>query len=151
PMARDIDAAADPDLLEAERVVAEAFQSGDSRRAADDARVPADHPPLWHIHPARIAFAVQHVERILEVIEELRAAVEALHRGKAHVVAVERVGHDEVRHALHDAVALDLYFAPVGQVVRVRIGVVDETAMFDDETARVRTVAAGVPAERRAG
>ena len=58
--------------------------------------------------PVGIAFAIEHVERILQVIEELRAGVEALRGGEAHVVAVERVRHDEMRHALDAAVALDL-------------------------------------------
>jgi hypothetical protein len=56
-----------------------------------------------------------------------------------------------MRHELRGAVAFDFDFAPVRQVVRVGIGVVNEAAMLDDEAARVRTVAAGVPAERRGG
>ena len=53
-------------------------------------------------------FAVQAVEGVAQVDEELLAVGEAA-IGEAHVVGVERVGHDELRLALDQG--------PVGQVV----------------------------------
>src|SRR5207247_2730212 len=57
------------------------------------------------------------------------------------VVVGERVGDDEVRAALHRR--------PVGELVVVRVGVVEEAALLDEQLARVdaRSVAT-VPAER---
>ena len=49
------------------------------------------------IEALRVALRVQHVERVLQVGEELLAAVETLRRDEAHVVGVERVGHDQQR------------------------------------------------------
>ena len=71
--------------------------------------------------------------------------VEALRPREAHVVGVERVGHDQLRH-FRAARHFDVH--PERQVVAVVVGVVQEAAIFGDQTTRVRTVAAGVPAER---
>src|ERR1039458_10097157 len=40
------------------------------------------------------------------------------------------------------------YDRPVGQIIGIGGGVVQQSAVLDDEAARVRTVPAGVPAER---
>ncbi len=73
------------------------------------------------------------------------AGVEALGLDEAHVVGVERVGHDEVRH---DAAVALRDLGPERQLVAVVVAVVFVAALIDDEAARVRAVAAGVPAER---
>ena len=53
--------------------------------------------PIDIIFGAFLALGVEHVEGVLQVREELLAGVEPLRRGEAHVVGIERVGHDQVR------------------------------------------------------
>ena len=92
-------------------------------------------------HPRGLGpFGIEHVEAVLEVGVELVARVEALRGGEAHVVGVERVGHDELRPALDHG--------PPGQLVIVVVGVVEEAAILGDEAAGVGAGAAGVPAQR---
>ncbi len=50
-----------------------------------------------HLRRAFLAFLIERVESILEIGEELVAGVEALRRGKAHVVCFERIGDDQKR------------------------------------------------------
>ncbi|MNN27558.1 hypothetical protein D3C81_1410970 [compost metagenome] len=106
----------------------------------------ADRQHLGAVLSCGIAFLVEDVERILQVLEELLAGVEALRRGKAHVVRVQRVRHHQVWLFL---AAGDFHFGPEGQVVAVVVGVVQEAAVLDDKPARVGAVAAGVPAQRQ--
>ena len=83
---------------------------------------PADGPPdeaavqphRHHLRAAAAAFLVEAVEAVLQVLEEVLAGVEALRRGKAHVVGVEGVGNDEVLAAIR-------LLQEVGQVVRIVI------------------------------
>src|SRR6185503_334252 len=78
PMARDVEATRDPGLLGSD-----VFQEALERRRA--AR-PADEPAVQaHRHHAP-AFRVQDIERVLQVVEEIVARVEALGRREAHVV-----------------------------------------------------------------
>ena len=91
-----------------------------------------------------LAFGIEHVEGILQIGEELVAAVEALRRGEAHVVGVERIGHDELRTArpVH----------PIGQLVGVGIGGIEKAALLHGERQRILRRAALIHAERaRAG
>ena len=85
---------------------------------------------------------VERVEGVPQVREELVAAVEALVAPELHVVVVQGVGHDQVRPA-----ALD---DPVGQVVVVRVGVVEKAALLDHEAPGVRAQPPRVPAQRPA-
>src|SRR5690606_4690417 len=61
-------------------------------------------------------------------------------RAELHVVVVERVGDDEV------ALAIDR--DPVGQVVVIGIGIVEEAAVLDDQLPGIAAQAAGIPADR---
>ena len=92
PMARDVDAPRDPDLVVPPHVVEEARERSDAPGAADQAAMQSDRQHLRRIESLRVAFGVQHVERILEVCVELLAAVEALRGDEAHVVGVQRIG-----------------------------------------------------------
>ena len=134
PVARDVDAPREPDVGDgcgrSRRSAPAPARGRDGRRAGSGARSTASSARRGR----RVAFGVQPVERVLEEGEELVAAVEALRRGEAHVVGVERVGHDQVRH--RSARALDL--GPVRQVVGIAVGVVDEPAVLDDQAPRVR-------------
>jgi hypothetical protein len=95
--------------------------------------------------PSLVAFGVVHVEGVAQVLEELVAVAVALRQRKAHVVAVQRVGHHQVRRQA--AVGL-LHLQPEGQVVAVVVAVVFEAAVVGHQAARVGAVAAGVPAQR---
>jgi len=70
-----------------------------------------------------------------------------LRQREAHVVAVQRIGHDQLRD--DGAVAL-FHLHPEGQVVAVVIAVVFEAAVVSHQSARARAVAPGVPAQRAA-
>src|SRR5687767_8848236 len=96
PMPGDVNAPAYPCMLVLQNVVQKALQSRDASRPADQARMQADRKHFWRVEPARVAFAIERIERIAQVIKELRAAIEALHGGEAHVVAVQCVRHNQV-------------------------------------------------------
>src|SRR5262249_34568780 len=115
PVSRDIDAATDPHLLVPENMVEEAFQGGNPSRPADQASVQPDGEHLRCIEPTGISFAIQRVEGIAHIVEELRARVEALHACEAHVIAVKCVRHYEVLY--RTAVRSDV--SPIGQVVSI--------------------------------
>src|SRR2546421_402072 len=66
--------------------------------------------------------------------------IEAGRRGETRIVDVERIGHDEQRLAADGQ--------PIGKIVVVGIGVVDEATLLDNETAGLRAYAALVPSER---
>src|SRR5688500_13076139 len=83
PVARDVDASRDPHLLVL-HVLDEALERRQAAGPADQAAVQADR------HHAML-LRVQHVEGVLQVIEEIIARVEALRRGEAHVVRIECV------------------------------------------------------------
>lgn len=138
PVAGDIHAAGEPDLIVTLGVLDETLQGGQARRTADQAAVQADGQHLRRLGP----FGVQHVEGILEVLVEVVALVEALDLGEAHVVGVQGVGDHQVR------LAGRVVGFPVGQVVVVGVAVVEETAFFHHQAPGVRAGAAGVPAQR---
>ena len=91
------------------------------------------------------SFAVEHVERILQVVEESLARREPRRDRELHVVVVERVRDDEMR--------LPADPRPVRQVVVVCVGVVQEAALLDDQPPRVdrRRIAAVPPVRARPG
>ena len=77
----------------------------------------------------RRALGVKRIERVLEIGEELIARREALRRREPHVVGIERVGHYELRPPR----SLD----PIGQVVGVGVGAIEEAALLHAERERV--------------
>ena len=80
----------------------------------------ANRQHLRRVQAVRIPFPVQSVERRLQIVEELGAAVESLRGRKAHVIGIERVGDHQMRHARLCRIAgRDL--SPVRQVIRVGI------------------------------
>ena len=99
PVARDVDPARDPDLLVRLHVVEEA-RSAPIRPGLPSRRqcMPIDII-FGRSRPAGSPSRVERVEGVAQVGEEVLAGVEALRLHEAHVVGVERVGHDEVRRA----------------------------------------------------
>ena len=95
--------------------------------------------PHGHHPGAHRPLGVQHVEGVAEVGEELVGGVEPLRGREPHVVRVQGVGHDEVRASV--------FGVPVGQLVGVGIGVVEESPLLHHEAPGVGAVAPRVPAE----
>src|ERR1700733_2654654 len=97
PVSGDVDATADPYAIVAAGMIEKALQRCDPTGPAAEPRVQPNGQHLGSVEACRIAFSIQRIKGILQVIEELRARIESLHGGEAHVVAVERVGHDQMR------------------------------------------------------
>src|SRR5450830_1241397 len=93
PVIGNVDAAANPYALMRLDVVEEALQRDEAAGAAEQTAMHADRQHLGRF----FAFLVEHVEAVFQVLEELFAGVETLWRGEAHVVAVERIGHHQMR------------------------------------------------------
>src|SRR5579864_1558632 len=136
PMLGDRRAAAQPHTLVTLHVLEQAGERADSPGPADDPPVQAHG---HHARPALQARAVEPVEGVAAVGEELLAGAEIAAALEAAVIVVEAMRDDEVPPAG------DLH--PVGQVVVVGIAVVKEAAGLDDQTAGVGTRTARVPAD----
>src|SRR3954452_21479196 len=136
PVARDVDAAGNPDAVVPGGVVEETLKRGGTTWAA---RQTAMQPDRHHPRPIG-AFSVQNVETVLQVRKELVARVEALRGRKAHVVGVERVWNNKKRLAGRGV--------PVREVIGVTVSVVEKPAFFGNEAARLWTDPALIPAER---
>ena len=140
PVAGDRQPRREPYLVVGERIVEEPSQRRRAAGTPDEARVQADRHHLGRAEPLR----VERVEAVFEIGEELVAGIEALRRGEAHVIGVERIGHDELRPFC----ALD----PIGQFVGVGVRQIEEAAVLAGQVQRVDGAAALVEAERaRAG
>ena len=141
PVAGDVQPAADPDAIARRDIVQEALQRHDAARPAQQAAMHADAEHLGGL----VAFGVERVEAVLQVLEEGLGVGIALRQREAHVVAVQRVGHDQLRHDLAVASA---HLHPERQVVAVVVAVVFEAAIVGHQPARAGAVAAGIPAQR---
>ena len=135
-MPRDIEPGRDPHLVVALHVIEEAGERGEPPRPAGQPAVQTDRQ---HARPLG-AFRIEHVEAVAQVVEELVAGIEALRCAEAHVVGVERIGHDELRavRAVH----------PVGQLVGVGVGGIEESLLLHRDVERADGRAALVEAER---
>jgi hypothetical protein len=130
PVQRDLLPGRDPHVVERRDVREKAVEPACAARPADDAAVEADGEQA-------APFRAQDVERVDQVGREVVGGDEAVREQELEVVRVERVRDDEMVGAVH----LD----PVGQLVGVGVGVVEEAAVLDDEPARRVRAAAGVP------
>ena len=92
PVPGDVDAPRDPDLLVRRDVIEETRQRRGAPGTADEPAMQADRHHLRR----GLAFRIERVESVLQIGEELVAGIEALRRGEAHVVGVERIGHDQL-------------------------------------------------------
>ena len=135
-MAGDVEPGRNPDAVMAKGIVDE---SRERERASGPPDEPAVQADAQHLR-RDVAFGVERVERILEISVELVARVEALGRGEAHVVGVERVG----RHQLRPARSRE----PVRQVVGVSVGAIDEAALLHAKPYGVDRRPALIEAER---
>ena len=94
PVPRDVDAAADPDAVVLARR---------GRESAAAPRCGPGRPSRRQCMPTLIIFGARRLRRtarrsVAQVVEEVVAVREALRQREAHVVGVERVGHDQLRH-----------------------------------------------------
>ena len=92
PVSGDLLPRAQPDLVMRLHVIQEALQRPESSGPAYQSAVEANIQKLG----LRFTLGIQHIKGVAKVGEELVAAVEALCSGEAHVVAVQRVGDDQV-------------------------------------------------------
>ena len=111
PVIRNLAACGKPDIIVAPREIEETAQRLDPAGPAGQPAMKADR---HHLRRAVAPLAIQLRERRLQVVEKLVPGIEALRRRKAHVVAIQRVGHDQLI-AGPDPV-------PVGKVVGIGIG-----------------------------
>ena len=105
----------------------------------------ADIEHLGRVQTLRVAFCVKHIKAVAQVGEKVITLGEALCRRKPHVVAVQRVGHDELLR--HIAIGL-LHRHPEREIVAVVVAVVVKATIVGHQAARVGAVASGVPAPR---
>src|SRR3954465_8131378 len=146
PMPRNLYSPADPDPLMLQHIIEKALQRLDSSRPPDDPAMQPDRQHLRCIQSRRVAFTVQRIEGRLEIFEKLHSGVETLCRREAHVIRIERIRNDEVRYATRTAAGVDLNISPVGKVIRIRVRVIDQTAVLDNQAARVGAVSSRIPA-----
>src|SRR5882762_7042821 len=76
PMAGDIDAPANPNLLVLQNILEEALQRGNTAGPPGQPAVQAHRQHLGLIEPVRIAFAVQRIESRAQIVEKLSAGIE---------------------------------------------------------------------------
>src|SRR5277367_2833853 len=95
PMARDVETSRNPNhVAPTVEQVEDALDRLEARRTAADAQMQADIEQLGRAAPA---FGDQHLERRLDIADELARLGEAVGVEELHVVAVERVGQDQER------------------------------------------------------
>ena len=132
PVSRDVRPRGNPDIVAREDVLEEAHESRGAPGLADDPAVQPDRQ-----HPA--ALGSQLLQRVDQVLGEIPRGDEPVREQELEVVCVERVRDDEVR------VPSDVH--PVGELVRIRVGVVEKAALLDDETAGRFRPATRVPTD----
>ncbi|RMN90754.1 hypothetical protein ALQ49_05903 [Pseudomonas syringae pv. apii] len=137
PVAGDVHTAGEPHLLMAFDVFDEALECGEPGRAANQTAVQTDGEHLRRV----LAFGIQHVERVLQVLEKLLAVVETLHLCEAHVVGVQRIRDHQMR------LAGRVVRLPVRQVIVVGVAIIKKAAFLHDQPPCVGPGAAGVPAQ----
>jgi hypothetical protein len=131
-----------PDLLVALHIFHKLAQPLGTAGTADQAAMQADR---HHLRLAGLAFGIERIEGIFQILEELLAIGEAGGDGETHVVGVERVGNDELRL---DGVAMTVMVEPVGQVVIIGIGDVGEAAICAGKPNGIDGCAAKIKASR---
>src|ERR1700704_3333672 len=88
PMPRDIEPCRDPHPVARGSIVEKAHER---RGASGPSDQPAMQPDRHHLGRI-LAFGIEHVEGILEIVEELVAAAETLRIDEPHVIGIERIG-----------------------------------------------------------
>jgi len=92
------------------------------------------------------ALGIEHVERVLQILIELFAGIEAAGNREAHIVGIQGIGHDQMWLGLTIG---RIHRGPERQVITVVVTVVFKAASFGNQLSGVGAVASGVPAQRR--
>ena len=121
PVACDRRAGGHPRIVLGANVLEETVEGARSARPSDNAAMKSDR----HHSPA---FRAQLVERVHEIGKEVVRGDEPVRHQELEIVRVERVRDDEV------VPTSDL--DPVRQLVSVRVRVVGEASLLDDEPSR---------------
>jgi hypothetical protein len=136
PVAGDVEPRGDPHLVMPAHIVEEPRQRRRATGAADQPAMQADGQHLRR----RLALGVKHVEGVFQIGVKLVAGIEALRRREAHVVGVERIGHDQLRPARPGDV--------IGEIVAIGVGAVNEAAFLAGQGDRVDRRAPLIEAQR---
>ena len=126
PMIGYFDASRGPDALDPADVFYKSFQRLNTPRTPDQAAVQTDR---HHLGITRRTFRIESVESIAQVGIELVSRIEALRGGKPHVVAIQRIGDDQLV-APRDP-------GPVWQIIVVGVGDIVEPPDFGCQRHRV--------------
>ena len=133
PMARNIDAPADPDLVVLLDMIDESFEGMNTPGPTDQPAMQTDRH-----HPRNSgALNVERIETVAQIGEKLLARVESLRRCKTYVVCIEGIGHHQVIFVGDPG--------PVGQIIVIGVGVIQKSAFFYEQFARVITGPTGIP------
>ena len=130
PMPGDIDATCAPDLVMLLYIIQKTCQGGGAARFADQPAMQSDRHHSWRLG----TFCVELVEGVFQVVEKLGTSVETLGRGEAHIVHVQGVWDNELW-------VVELCI-PIGEVIGVRVSVVDKTVVLSDKSMGIRAGAA---------
>ena len=137
PVGGNLASPGEPCAILRRRIVEKPFQPHHPPRPADQA---AMQPDRHHSGPPRLTFGIQRIKRIFQIAEEMIAGVEALWRGEAHVIGVERIGDHQLVAPAH----LD----PIGQIIVIGIGNPVKAARLGHQPHGIGRTAPGVPAAR---
>ena len=136
PVARNIEAPGNPDLIVRGDVVEEALERGRTPWAAGKAAMQTDGHHARH----HLTLAIEDVERVFQIGVKLVARIETLRRREAHVVGIEAVRHNEEGPARTGD--------PVRQIIGIAVGRVKKAAFLHGERERVFGAPSLVEAER---
>src|SRR5580704_663496 len=137
----DIDTAAKPYTFDAAHVLKQLDQTGAASGSSDQSVMQPDGEKLRR---ALRAFAMEEIEGIPHIGEEIIAGREAAILVKAVVVRLVGIWDDEV--------GLVLDAQPIGQFIRKRIAVVEKSSFRNDKSSRIGAGAPSHPSKRpRAG
>src|SRR5262249_53990837 len=139
PVLGDRGPVAEPHALVPLDMLEQARQRSNPAGATDDAAVKANAHHAWSAFDSQ---AIEPVERITAVAEELLAGAEIAAALQAAVVVVEAIGDHQVSLARN--------LRPVGEIVVVRVAVIEKAAALEEEAPRVGARTPGVPADRSA-
>src|SRR4029453_18800308 len=135
PMVGDVEAATKPHPFVALYIIEEASQGCRPPRTSDEATVQTDR----HHFGSGFTLGIEDVEAIPQIGEELLAAIKPLVGGESHIVGVQRIRNDQVRHTVISH--------PIGQIVGIAIGVVEKSALLHEEFTGIGTAAASIPTQ----
>ncbi len=132
PMLGNVYAPGKPDVGMALGILHEPPQSHDAPGAPNQA---AMQPDRHHLGAACHAFGIKRIKAVFQIGIKLIARIEPLGRGKPHVIAIQRIGHDQ------------LFTVPIRQIIGIAVGNIIKPDL-GGQIKRVDRTAPGVPTAR---